>query len=118
METPKHYEKVKSLTWNVIYHDINGDKIGTFNVFKHGRFVNDVRLALQKCKTRQAFSEELRSTTMYYFWSKCEWEVIISPWCGGKNTEDIKVDAYWQIMNNWEIFVDYIWNLKKKSSIE
>ena len=42
---------------------------------------------------------------MYYFWSKCEWEVLISPWVGG-NDEEIKVDVAWQIMNNWDVFVD------------
>ena len=50
---------------------------------------------------------------MYYFWSKCEWEVLISPWVGG-NDEEIKVDVAWQIMNNWDVFVDYTWNNRKK----
>lgn len=51
---------------------------------------------------------------MYYFWSKCEWEVLISPWVGGNDDEEIKVDVAWQIMNNWDVFVDYTWNNRKK----
>lgn len=53
-------------------------------------------------------------TYMYYFWSKCEWEVLISPWVGGNDDEEIKVDVAWQIMNNWDVFVDYTWNNRKK----
>ena len=51
---------------------------------------------------------------MYYFWAKCEWEVLIKPWVGGKGVEDKKVDVCWQIMNNWDAFVDYVWNNRKK----
>ena len=40
--------------------------------------------------------------------------MIISPWCGGKNTKDIKVDIYTQVMNNWNVFLDYVWNGKKE----
>ena len=28
------------LVWNVVYHDINTDKIKVYNIFKHGSFVN------------------------------------------------------------------------------
>ena len=28
--------------------------------------------------------------------------------------EEIKVDVAWQIMNNWDVFVDYTWNNRKK----
>lgn len=51
---------------------------------------------------------------MYYYWAKCEWEVIISPWIAQHNDNEIKVDVYWQVMNNWDIFLDYVWNNKKK----
>ena len=50
---------------------------------------------------------------MCNFWAKAEYEVIISLWCGGKNTKDIKVDIYTQVMNNWNVFLDYVWNGKK-----
>ena len=56
----------------------------------------------------------LISEVMYYFWAKCEWEVLITPWVGGKGVEDKKVDVCWQIMNNWDVFVDYVWNNRKK----
>ena len=60
------------------------------------------------------FAMQLRREVMYYFWSKCEWEVLISPWVGGNDVEERKVDVAWQIMNHWDVFVDYTWNNRKK----
>lgn len=45
---------------------------------------------------------------MYYFWSKTEWEVIVSPWVGKGGDE--KIDVYDQLKLNWDKFVDYVWS--------
>ena len=105
---------MKQLVWNVIYHDLNGQRIGTFNVFLHGGFIADVKKDLKRCDTNEEFAEPLRRSLSYYFRGKTEWEVIIAPWCGGRETKDIKIDVYWQIMNNWEIFLEYVWSAKPK----
>ena len=47
---------------------------------------------------------------MYYFWSKCEYEIILSPWTG--RADDIKIDIYDQIMMNFDRFVGYVWSFK------
>lgn len=46
--------------------------------------------------------ERLRSECMYYFWSKCEYEVVIQGW-PNKDTEK-KIDVYEQLEANWNIF--------------
>ena len=104
------------LVWNVVYHDINADRIKVYNIFKHGGFMEDLQKHYKKHKTKEAFAEALRRSLMYYFWSKCEWEILISPWCGSKKNEAIKVDVYWQVMNNWDHFLDYVWNAKRRRS--
>ena len=103
---------MEKLTWNVIYHSVNEDRIKTFNIFDHGGFHEELKKLYRKYPAKEEFAKELRKSLGYYFRSKCEWEIIIGPWCGGHNTEEIKVDVYWQVMNNWEIFLDYIWNAK------
>lgn len=103
-----------SLKWNVFYHDVNRQRIAVFNIFDHWKFAEDTQKNLKKIKDKDKFAEELRRDLFYYFGSKCEYEVIIAPWCGGKNTEDIKVDIYSQVMNNFDIFCDYVWNSKKR----
>lgn len=95
------------MKWNVYYHDINARKIKTYNIFDHGGFRRDVEQDLHRCKVRAEFEKLLKSNLMYYFWSKCEWEILISPWVG--DAETIKVDVYDQVMLNWDEFVDYCW---------
>lgn len=102
------------MKWNVFYYDINKRQITTLDVFNHCKFYNDVQENLKKIKDKEEFAKKLKSDLMYYFWCKSEYEVIISSWCGGMNTECIKVDIYTQIMNNWDIFVDYVWNRKMR----
>ena len=101
-----------SLVWNVIYHNINADKIETFNIFNHGGFRGDLKRLYKKYQEKEDFARELKRSLMYYFWGKCEWEIIIEPWCGSDRTKEIKVDVYWQVMNNWDRFLDYVWNAK------
>lgn len=69
-----------SLKWNVYYHDINRKEITTFNIFDHGRFVDDIRNDFKKCKNKNEFTEALRRNLFYYFGAKCEWEVVLTSW--------------------------------------
>lgn len=98
-----------NLEWNVFYHDVNKQEITTINIFDHKRFVEDIQKNLKKINNKDEFAEELRRDLFHYFGCKCEYEVLISAWCGGNKKEDIKVDIYTQVMNNWNVFVDYIW---------
>ena len=107
-------EMMENLVWKAYYHSMSGHEIRPFNIFEHGRFREEVRKLLLKCTEKEAFAEELRRSLFYYYCSKCEWEVVIGPWCGDRGTKEIKVDVYMQVMNNWDIFVDYVWNEGKK----
>ena len=102
------------MEWNVFYHDFNKQKIVVFNIFEHWRFNDDVKKSLKKFDNKEEFAERLKRDLLYYFWSKCEYEIVITSWCGGRNTKDIKIDVYDQVMNNWDIFVDYVWSNKKQ----
>ena len=50
---------------------------------------------------------------MYYFWSKCEYEILITTWFERKDFKDEKIDVYDQLQLNWNAFIDYIWKNKK-----
>jgi len=104
--------------WNVIYHSINSKEIKTHNVLAHGGVRKDIVEATKKCKTKEEFGEKLRSSLMYYYWGKCEWEILITPWCGDKDTIKRKIDVYEQVMFNWELFLDYVWNERKNIKVE
>ena len=100
------------IEWYVYYHDSNAQKIIKWNVFNHGSFKNEVNKILKEKLSKEVFSEKLRREAMYYFWSKCEYEIILSPWTG--RADNIKMDIYDQIMMNWDKFVDYVWSFKSE----
>ena len=105
------------MEWNVFYYNLNNKKIETTNIFKHGCFTEYVNKHLKECNRKEEFADKLRSELRYYFWSKAEYEVVISPWYGGVHTDDIKIDIYDQVMNNWPIFLDYVWSNKNGGNL-
>lgn len=131
-----------NLVWNVYMDDPNKKSIELFNIFDHGRFTDDVRKSLNKCDTKEELAESLRKNLLYYYWSKAEWEIVITPWVPSIGMAELdrlnaereetrkkynrepyslyvnpdiceKVDVYSQVMLNWDVFVDYVWSHKK-----
>ena len=129
------------LVWNVIEHDINGRKIDVFNIFEHGGFAKSLLKIKKECKTFEEFAEQVRRNLSYYFWSKSEWEIIVTTWpphidakelerLNKEREENIKkygqfryeyvnvdigekIDVYDQVMLNWDQFIDYLWRNRK-----
>ena len=100
----------KELVWNVFVDDFNGRKIQVYNIFHHGGFYADVKKYAKKYKDdREKFEEEIKRSLKYYYWSKCEWEIILSGWPKKDDFHEEKVDVYDQVMLNWEIFINYLW---------
>ena len=98
------------MEWYVYYHDFNNNAIEPYNIFRHCKFTEDVKELLRQNLSKQDFADKLNVLVRYYFWSKAEWEVIISSFIG--NAEDKKVDIYNQIYLNWDKFVNYVWLVK------
>lgn len=101
------------LEWNVYLDDINKRKIIIFNVFKHWAFYEDLKKIIKKYTDIKDFSEELRKICIYYFWSKCEYEIILTCWPKWDKFKEEKIDVYSQLNLNWDKFVNYIWENKK-----
>lgn len=98
------------MEYNVFYHNVNGDKIQTYDILREGGVIhNFIREARMKDMNRDEFEAELKRECMYYYWSKCEWETTIGAWVGGAAI--IKVDVYQQLQWNWKVFSDICWNL-------
>ena len=83
-------------------------KIIKWNIFNHGTFAEKVNKLLQENLSRDEFADSLKKYLMYYFWSKCEYEVILSPRTG--QADNIKIDVYDETMMNFDRFVDYVWS--------
>lgn len=105
------------LSWNVFVSNSNSGKIESFNIFYHNFFVEDCRKNYKKNKNdKNEFEKTLKRDLMYYFWSKCEWEIIVSHWPQTENPKfkNEKIDVYDQVMLNWNQFVNYLWKNKEK----
>lgn len=93
-------------------YEFNRKKIEVFNIFNHGRFREDFNKLCKESEDKEYFSQRLKLNLMYYFWAKCEYELLISPWIGDENVHK-KIDIYSQVMNNWEHFLEYCWSWKE-----
>lgn len=131
------------MEWNVFRYNINKRNIERFNIFDHGGFRRDVEEDLKNTKYKDDFAGILRGHLFYYFGSKCEYEVIISSFPNFITTEELdrlnkerdsykkrygrdigclnvdteieaKIDIRDQVMNNFNIFLDYVWSNKEK----
>ena len=127
------------MTWNVFIHNPNSREIEEYNVFNHGSFYAEVKKLKKEINSEIEFSEELRRVVMYYFWSKYEWETVITTWPPYIDMKELnrlneekdecwctherypiclnvrletgdKIDVYRQLMLNWKAFVNYVWN--------
>lgn len=110
------------LEWNVYVDNFNARKIEVHNVFNNASLMEDLAKDMKKVHVREDrpdekkwFLERLRRNLMYYYWSKCEWEIIITSWPPVKEGfKDEKVDVYDQILLNWPVFAEYVWNNRKE----
>ena len=55
-------------------------------------------------KDESQLRDWLKCRASYMYWSKCEWEMILSDWPCEKNRQ--KIDVYEQIMMNFDLFVE------------
>lgn len=102
------------MEWNVYVEDINRREIKTYNIFDHSSFREEIKSIYSKCKDKKEFAEKVKKCTMYYFWCKCEWEIVISGFPSCKIVSEKKVDVYSQVMMNFEIFIEYVWDCLSK----
>lgn len=106
---------MSKLYWGVYRESFNGGReIEEYNIFDHGGFMQDVKELARKRLNKEQFCERLRRSLLYYYWSKCEWEVVISQWPPSERYKSRKVDVYSQVMLNWDVFCEYVWKHRKE----
>lgn len=90
----------KKLTAAYAKKELNGDD-EHFNKIVN-RLFWDEKKRLTKYTPDELIEIELRRKCMYYFWAKCEYEVIVTGWPDTKTER--KIDIYDQLDANWETF--------------
>lgn len=101
------------MEWYVYRHDTNKGKIIKYNVVNTG-VINHLIEMLNQIKKEKGhwnyddFTAAAMQIYRYYYWGKCEHEIIIKEWVGREAEE--KVDVFDQLMLNWDIFVDHLYD--------
>ena len=95
-----------NLEWYVYVYNVNLRSIEKYNIFNHRKFKKDIIEILSKDYKDNIFETEVKSTLMYYYWSKCEWETEIGSWIDKERK--VKIDVYEQVLINWDHFIKYL----------
>lgn len=94
------------MKWIIYTYDSEAKKIDAYNIFEHCTFIAVLKRIIQECKTRKKIKESLNEEMKKLFRGKF-WNVVISD--VNKRTA-IEIDAYQQIKENLDSFVEYIWS--------
>lgn len=126
-----------NLTYYVYVENINKRKIEKYNVLNDG-IIEEIIKRTKDCIDKKQFAEEVDHILMYHYWSRSEWEIILTDWPPHIKPDELiklnmevekyqkdygkepysltinlstaeKIDVYDQIMMNWNIFIDYVW---------
>ena len=100
--------KPGGMHWFAMYYNSNAKQFQPYDILKYREeFIKKLK---KKVTSKEEFADKMKSEMMYYFWSKCEWEVILSnidgriimsPWVG---PEDIILDVTNKEDFNWTDF--------------
>lgn len=98
----------------VKYYNCNTGKIEDYDVLT--RRESEIKKLKKKCTTKDEFAESLRIEFRWRFWSKAEWELIVTkdgngrvgltPWCGCSDPEFASIDVTDDKSFDWSGFAD------------
>ena len=90
--------------YKVISWDFNSDNIDYYDIMP---FLIDSykKIKKNKPKTFDEIKEFIINESRYRFWSRCEYEVIITGW--PKQKREVKIDIFNQIMGNIDVITTH-----------
>ncbi len=88
-------------SFNVILWDFNSSEPEPYDVIPY--LVGEYKKSRNKPKTFEEFRNFIKKESMYQWWSRCEYEIIIQRWPPSKKEEGSKWDVYKQVMMNIDI---------------
>lgn len=98
----------KKFTWLVMNFDANKQVIEPYDVLAYRE--SDIKKMKKKCSSKEELSELLEREMMYYYWSKAEFELLISlkhkkikltPWCGCYHPEFAEIEVKNELNFDW-----------------
>lgn len=97
--------------FNAIIYNFNKREFEYYDIMPY--LVYRYKESREKPKTHDDFVKFVDEWCMYQFWSRCEYELVLTPWPSNPDVEK-KVDVYWQIKPNIDVVADLLeQNVKK-----
>lgn len=87
------------MEFNVIWFNPNKKEFEPYNVMPY--FIDEYKKSKVKPKTFDEFKEFIKKNSMYMYWSRCEYEIILEDW--PRSNVEKKIDIHQQIMMNIDI---------------
>ena len=85
--------------FNVIVEDYNKKEFVSYDVMPYLMKCYEETKKKDKPNTFDEFKEFVRSKSMYQFWCRCEYEIVLNSLFSGRTKEE-KIDVYFQISLN------------------
>ena len=98
------------LVFNVIVYNFNTKKFEPYNIFTY--LEREFKKSSLKDMSKESLMSWILDKSQYMFWSRCEYEVILSPWPPNENVSR-KIDVFEQIEMNIEVIIDMFYNYHK-----
>ena len=98
------------LVFNVIVYNFNAKKFEPYNIFNY--LEREFKEHTFKDMSRDELKKWILDKSQYMFWSRCEYEVILSPWPPIEGIAK-KIDVFDQIEMNIEVITDMFYNYHK-----
>lgn len=99
-------KKIHKSFYTIIYN-INNKTFEPYDIMPY--FINEYKDKKKKKKHPKTFDEFKRfieSASMYQYWSRCEYEIVLTSWpCNDKQE---KIDIHTQIMMNIDIVTNIL----------
>lgn len=93
-------------TFNVIYFNFNSKEFEPYDVIEPLVKWYKEKKKNNRPATKEEFKTFIINESRYFWWARCEYEVILQDW--PSSGVEKKIDIYWQIMNNIDIIVDIV----------
>lgn len=94
--------------FNVLNWDINCNELEFYDVLPYFRKCYEKCRKKDKPKTVDEWKEFIRQKGIYMFCSRCQYEIIISPWPLQKKDVSVKIDVWQQIKMNLDLIVELL----------
>ena len=99
------------LEWNVYIEDPNAKSFRKYNALSgYGDYF--IKEYIHTKGNKEKFLERVRLIMQSRYWSRCEYELILTGWPNANIQE--KIDVYDQLMMNWYHFSEYVWKWTKR----